>query len=329
MANTGFYTLGSRSASFVDNKRNEDGTFEYENASNAIGIERQRALQDLSKNYNKTINNAYASYLAGQQKIANSNMGLGFKEQYMNMQQEATTAQIAEANLSAAKVRQEINESANEAQQQVNITRQQEIANLDRALTMMNDYREYVNSLEDRSGKSMYDDEQLDWDIKYLYNDLFNMDPKDYYEDRKNDIRGKSYAEWLRDNLSDSDNDLNFGNWLYYGGGLQTLGSMIEKSKLETPYETRDKWRTENLVTKEELKEQGLTKAYGIPDILSNEIRSKLDIDYRFNKGDLKAGDVVKYDGYYYEITKTGNIKVLTKPKVYPSRQTKFRGHAY
>lgn len=338
--NTGFYTLGSRSGSFVENKRNEAGALEYQGASNEIGIERQRALQDLSSSYEQTINNAYASYLAGQQSIANSNMGTGFKNKYLEMQRENLVSQIAQANQTSATVREEINTAANAAQKQVNAIKAEETANLDRALTLMSDYRDYVNSLQDAKGRGMYDEEQQGWDIKYLYNDLFNMDPKDYYEDSSKTTRGKSYAEWVHEQMTGTDSDNAFSNWLYYNQGLQNLGQMIERSKLETPYETRDREKKEALETLSNY-EVSISKAEphyfsnrGAPTISHYTIEGekgnygrdrkisvdKLDKDVLVelqklrDSGNLKKGQVIKIKGDVYLINDK-KLNELTKLK--------------
>lgn len=341
--NTGFYTLGSRSGSFVENKRDEAGALEYQGASNKIGIERQRALQDLSSSYEQTINNAYASYLAGQQAIANSNMGQGFKEQYLQMQRENTMSQIAQANQTSASVREEINAAANTAQEQVNALKAEETANLDRALTLMSEYRNYVNSLQDAKGKGMYDKEQQGWDIKYLYSDLFNMDPKDYYEDSSKTTRGKSYAEWVHEQMTGTDDDNAFSNWLYYNQGLQNLGQMIEHSKLETPYETRDREKKEALDTLSNY-EVSISKAephylvgrspkigyYTIEGEKGSYSRNReisideidKDVLVQLQKlrdsGDLKKGQVIKIKGDLYLIndTKLNKLTKLKKTKI-------------
>ena len=334
--NTGFYTLGSRSGSFVENKRDEAGALEYQGASNKIGIERQRALQDLSSSYEQTINNAYASYLAGQQAIANSNMGQGFKEQYLQMQRENTMSQIAQANQTSASVREEINAAANTAQEQVNALKAEETANLDRALTLMSEYRNYVNSLQDAKGKGMYDKEQQGWDIKYLYSDLFNMDPKDYYEDSSKTTRGKSYAEWVHEQMTGTDDDNAFSNWLYYNQGLQNLGQMIERSKLETPYEKKERElneisasRKENeniIITAEDMKnvktkydrfkngisgyhftynDEQYTISGDITTKLAKKISSSMNMKELISSGQYKVGDIFKYENKLYQIVGT------------------------
>ena len=115
----GFYVPNSISSSYIANKRNEEGSLAYQSMATEVGLQRQAALQDLSQQYASTIENAYAAYLAGQRGIAGSAMGQGYKEAYMQNQQQAMMQQVAETNATAAKARQELAAQEADVQEQI------------------------------------------------------------------------------------------------------------------------------------------------------------------------------------------------------------------
>ena len=111
----GFYVPASRSSDYVAQKRDTEGSFAYDKAAIELGMQKQQALQGLQKSYESTIENAYASYLAGQQNIGASQMGQGFKEAYKQQQEQNLLSNIAQANQSTASVRAQIAQSESQA----------------------------------------------------------------------------------------------------------------------------------------------------------------------------------------------------------------------
>ena len=60
----GYYVPNSFSSNYVSNKKNQDGTYVYDEAMNNAGINTQRTLQQLNKQYNVSINAARQGLLA-------------------------------------------------------------------------------------------------------------------------------------------------------------------------------------------------------------------------------------------------------------------------
>ena len=116
MSMKGYYVPNRVSNEYVDSKRNEQGAYEYDTYLQDVGMNTQAAIQSLNKDYSTTINNAYSQYLNAKNTIASSNMGQGYKEAYLQNQQQALQQNVAQASLTAAETKQQILQQAYEQQ---------------------------------------------------------------------------------------------------------------------------------------------------------------------------------------------------------------------
>ena len=232
----GFYSTKSpETGAFVADKRTDTGLKMYDEASGEIGLQKQQALQNLRQSYASTIDNAYASYLASQRNINASAMGEGYKQAYLEAQDQALQQQIAQTNLSAAQSAQEIAAQSAEAQSKLQEAYNAEVTNIDKVGASMSKYLEYVKSLRGRTKDGQPDDTVkafTDYEEKLSVDDLYerltNLNPKDLYY---GDEQGKSYAEWINSEIGENANttDANWRDWLLYGGGYQDFKDAIAK----------------------------------------------------------------------------------------------------
>lgn len=234
----GFFVPGSRSGSYVASKRNEEGSYAYDAAAQGVGIQKQAALQELGQQYDATINNAYASYLASQRSIQSSAMGEGYKEAYLEAQQAGLQNQVAQAGASLAQTRQALNQQEAEAQSIIQKQYETEVANLDRVTASMESYLAYVKNLTPSKGTV---DEGLaalgidhTKDIESQYELLYKLDPATMstYTD-ENAEKGLSYLEWVNANLKDTGADKEWAQWLFSFGGWQDFQNALAARKGE------------------------------------------------------------------------------------------------
>lgn len=226
----GFYVPNSISSSYVANKRNDQGSFQYDAAANTVGLEKQSALQSLGKNYATTIENAYSSYLSANRGVMGSNMGQGYKEAYLEAQQEGLNAEVANANVNLANARAELNQQESEAREQIDKSFQQEVSNFDRVAKSMQDYLSYVKSLTSSDGASTYlAVEDYDKSVDELYDTLFNAQPQGYLDAEGN--MGQSYVQWVNGQLKDNANDTSWSQWLFGQGGYQEFLQAARRGK--------------------------------------------------------------------------------------------------
>jgi hypothetical protein len=215
----GFYVTGSRSGSYVANKRNEEGSFTYDTSINELGLQKQAALQELGKTYDATVNKAYASYLANQRTINTSAMGEGYKEAYKAAEEANLLSQIAEANVNATNVRAQLDTQEAKAQKEIAKQYETEVANLDRVARTMDEYLDYVKKLSDDYGGTYLTAEQSGMNIDDLYEVLYTAQPRSLYDEEGNP--GLSYSQWIHSQMKDTEADLAFERWLFSGGGWQ------------------------------------------------------------------------------------------------------------
>lgn len=226
----GFYVPNSISSSYVANKRNEQGSFQYDAAANAVGLEKQAALQTLGKNYATTIENAYSSYLSANRGVMGSNMGQGYKEAYLEAQQQELNAEIANANVNLANARAELNQQESEARAQIDKAFQQEVSNFDRVAKSMQDYLSYVKSLTSADGTSTYlPIEDYEKSVDDLYEVLFNAQPQGYLDAEGN--MGQSFVQWVNSQLKDTSADTAWSQWLFGQGGYQEFLEAARRGK--------------------------------------------------------------------------------------------------
>lgn len=280
----GFYVPASRSSDYVAQKRDTEGSFAYDKAAIELGIQKQQALQGLQKSYESTIENAYASYLAGQQNIGASQMGQGFKEAYRQQQEQNLLSNIAQANQSTTSARAQIEQSESQARSALDTQFKTEVSNLDRVANMMNDYREYLASLynpNDASQKFFLENEE-NLKTEELYQMLYGAQPVGLVDPEGQ--AGKSFARWTYYNVGTTEADQEWLQWLvtggyqdFYNAALKTGGQYSRAA-----YQAAEEKKRQEKIHQEELNE-------AIENSKKSEAERKRD---EYIKGKLRPGDV-------------------------------------
>lgn len=269
MANTtsGFYAPGSISGSYVASKRTPEGSLYYPGAETDIGIQKQKVLQDLGKSYESTIENAYASYLASQQNVLGSQMGQGYKEQYLQSQQENLMKGLAETQANLANVRAELESKEAEAKSVVQSQYMQEVNYLDRVAKSFEDYLSYAKTLSgtDKKGQaiSALSEEERQLGIDDLYETLYTLQPQGI--EGLADEEGNApmtWSQWLQTQLKGTAEDTAWKEWLYSGGIQDFLTSV----------RTRPGYKTSEQIIEE--KQQQIEE-----EKLDSEIKTIVDTD--------------------------------------------------
>jgi len=220
----GYYIPSSFAANYVNNKKNDDGTYTYDKAINSVGIDAQRNLQQLNKQYNVTINSAYASNLLANGGLRSSALGSGYKQAYIEKLQGATTEEIAQVGLSVADTKQSIFQSLGQDLSQINAIQQQEVNNIGRMASSLEQYYGYLQTLT--SPTSYAADQQLKVGSEFSFEDNYdkllnpainNKGVLGKYVDTSNNA-GLAYEDWLRQNSGNSADDTAWLDWAYSSG---------------------------------------------------------------------------------------------------------------
>lgn len=272
----GFYVPGSLSGSYVASQRDEEGSYKYDSISNQLGLQTQGALQSLNKDYATTISNAYSSYLASKQAINTSAMGQGYKESYLEKQQQALTENIASANLSSAQTKNELLES--EAAKQTTLQDQYatKVANMERTQSTLMKYRSYLSNLT-KDGQSYLKTLGLKNAEDLSYEDLYGAQPAGF-TDEKNNL-ALSYSDWIDTQLTSSTTDNDWRTWLY-SGGLQSF---------------KDFSATKNKTT--------------IKDLLSNITSTYSDYETKLNAYNTAKNNYENFSGAKLKTINTGSSR--------------------
>lgn len=219
---TSYLIPGSMSSRYVSDTKN------YEKMSSELGVQRQAALQDLQKNYEQTIDNAYASYLSNQRILGNTNMLEGYKQQYQQAQEQQFAQNVAEANKNVSTARQELLQNTSAAQQQIQQAYNTEVANLDRVARSYQQYYDYVKGLTPGTelaakepNAAILTDEQLKLPVDDMYETLSSLQPRDYVDAKGN--TALAYSEWLNQQMTESEEDQAFWQWYNAGGASDFL----------------------------------------------------------------------------------------------------------
>ena len=316
MASTSFYVPGSLSGSYVASKRTSEGSLAYPAAETEIGIQKQAALQNLGKQYETTIENAYSSYLASQRGILESAMGQGYKEQYLQMQDQALAQNLAQANTNLASARAELETQESEAKTIVEKQYQQEVANLDRVASSFQNYLDYAKKLstideKTKEEKFALNPEYAELGIDYLYETLYGLQP------RETGIDGMSYSEWLQANLGTSNEDAAWYQWMQSGGLQDFLSSVRARPDYQTAEQrlTSNK-ESERVAKLAEAKSQTTDSTAVVDYTLNPQVKSNT-ITYTNTNGQENTYNIVKayntaYDDYeiYQLLKKIGATNV-------------------
>lgn len=247
----GFSVPGSRSGSYVANRRDEEGSFGYDKAAIELGIQKQTALQNLSETYAQTIDNAYASYLANQRNIMASAMGQGYKQAYLQGQEQALSEASKQAAQTAASARAQFAQEESEARNYIQQQYEAEVSNIDRALNSMDNYFEYLKGLssENSAWQALFDLDASTTDIELdtdMYERLLQVQPRTF-KDAEGEA-GKSYMEWMTSQLKDTSVDRAYSQWLYGGGWeevLRSLGTSTQKAQRNAQLRSEAKLKAE------------------------------------------------------------------------------------
>ena len=247
----GFYVPGSYSSSYVSNKADEQGVRYYENQSIEIGKQTQAALTQLSSNYEQTINDAYASYLASQQSIGNSAMGQGYKEAYLEMAKNQFQNNIISSNQSLEQAQLQIQQQGQQAQAALQQQFATDTANLDRFVTSFGAYKDYLAKLTPNpnnqnavisEGQSYLSEDQKKMTVDDLYNFLMEAQPEGYVDENEN--RGLTFTEWLNSQYGPgskgSQADQDWFNWAMFQGGYDDFKNALNKQKTQQAAEQID-----------------------------------------------------------------------------------------
>lgn len=237
---SGYFLPNKIANEYVASKRNEEGAYEYDTYLQDIGMQTQAAIQSLNKSYSDTINNAYSQYLNSKRTILNSNMGQGYKEAYLQNQQQALQQNIAQASLTSAETKQQILQQAYEQQSAIGKTFQNEVTNMEQVGTMLSGYMEYLKGVTNGSG-SYYDaiisgkglsDYAKDNQIyaEDLYDELYNAQPglKDnMYTDEEGNV-ALGWTDWLNTQIK-TDKQQSWYDWYMGAGGYEQFQDAYKK----------------------------------------------------------------------------------------------------
>lgn len=223
----GYYVPSSFSANYVSNKKSDSGDYIYDSATNRAGVDAQRNLQQLNKQYNVTINNAYAQHLLANQGLKASTLGTGYKDAYVQRLQESVNSEIDQANVSVQNVKQNIFATLNQNLQGISAIQQQEVNNMRRMAGSLEQYNNYLNTLSAKEGNTRYVEDQKfklgdEWTFEDNYDKLFGTQQfvlSNYLDENGSD--GLAYTEWLRNNSGTSEDDTAWLDWLYTNGLTQ------------------------------------------------------------------------------------------------------------
>lgn len=238
MSMKGYYVPNRVSNEYVNSKRNEQGAYEYDTYLQDVGMNTQAAIQSLNKDYSSAINNAYSQYLNSKYTIANSNMIQGAKDVYLQNQQEALHANVAQASLTAAETKQQILQQAYEQQNSIGKTFQTEVNNMEQVGTMLSGYMEYLKGVTNGSG-SYYDaiisgkglnDYTGDIYAEDIYDELYNAQPglKDnMYTDEEGNV-ALGWTDWLNTQIK-TDKQQSWYDWYMGQGGYEQFQDAYKK----------------------------------------------------------------------------------------------------
>ena len=226
---TSYYVPNKIANSYVANKRTETGEYMYDSAMQDIGMETQAAVQSLNKSYSNVINDAYTNYLNSKRSIMSSDLGQGYKEAYIEKQQEALQETAAQASLSAAETKQQLLQQQYESQAAVGKAFQTEVLNMEQVGTQLTNYMEYLKNVYGEAGTSYYEDVisgkgLTDLDAKVglkaedIYDVLYNAQPKGYSTEGGEAAMG--WMDWLKTQIK-TEKEQSWYDWYVGEGGYE------------------------------------------------------------------------------------------------------------
>ena len=237
----GYYLPNKVANDYIANKRSETGETIYEGELQNIGMDTQAAIQSLNKTYSNVINDAYSSYLNSKRSIVNSNMGQGYKEAYMQRQEQAYGDQMEEAYLSAAETKQDILKQQAESNALVGKAFQNEVLNMEKVATNLTAYMNYLKTIS-KDGVSYYDtlvdnqglkdfDASVGVQAEDIYDALYNAAPLNYMTE--DEVAGLNWMDWLKTQIK-TEKDQAWYDWYLGEGGYEQFQDAYKKSESTT-----------------------------------------------------------------------------------------------
>ena len=226
---SGFYIPQNLAKGYVLNQTNQDGSYKYDVDadgniySGKTALQAQKAIQNLNQTYSDTINNAYSQYLNSKHNINMSSMGEGYKQAYIQRQEQAFKDAQVQASMNAAEARQTLGETLNKADLAVNQQYQQEVNYMNTVAANLDKYLTYVEGLRKANEDGTYNpdgegyltDYQQGQTLESMYDILFNAQPVGYKT--IDDKDGQNFLDWMRDQVKTPE-DQEWFNWLSTGG---------------------------------------------------------------------------------------------------------------
>lgn len=223
----GYYVPSSFSANYVANKKNDDGTYKYDTAVNKVGIEAQRNLHQLNKQYNVTINQAYANHLLANRGLRASTLGSGYKEAYIGQLQDSLNQEVEQIGLSVQGTKQSIFETLGKDLSAIGNMQQQDIDNMRRMAGSLEQYNAYLGTLTASDSPATFAERQGlkfgdEWTFEDNYDKIFAIDKGSIsgYNDEYQSP-GLTFEDWLRQNSGNTDKDVSWLDWVYTSGITQ------------------------------------------------------------------------------------------------------------
>lgn len=227
----GFFIPNSNNSAYVNTKKNIDGSYQYSQRVNEVGLGHQVALQSVSKQYNATIDKAYSNYLSANRGIRGSNMGQGYKEAYLQETQNQLESQIIDTNLNAANARTQLSNEAFKAIGDIRAQFETEVANMDRTENSLRGYYDYLKTLTNATNveQGYLTPEQQQLPLEQLYESVLGAEPLSYIDEQGN--KGLRYRDWLNNSLKDTTADRAWSEWLFNYGGFEQFKRSKKSNK--------------------------------------------------------------------------------------------------
>jgi hypothetical protein len=221
----GYYIPSSFSANYVSNKKNEYGTYAYDSAVNKVGIDAQRSLQQLNKQYNVAINQSHGGSLLANRGLRASALGTGYKQAFAENIQASLNDEVSQISLSVADTKQNIFAALGNQLNQIGQLQQQDVNNMRRMAGSLEQYHGYLQTLQSSTSTTKYSE-----DYKFNTNGTFEDNYDKIFETQKgimqnymdeNSNTALSWEDWLRQNSGSSNADTAWLDWVYGGGATQ------------------------------------------------------------------------------------------------------------
>lgn len=286
----GYFVPTSMASNYVRTKKDSQGANIWDTEAAQINIDKQRALQSLNDRYSKSLNDAYANYLAQKNLVANSSMGQGYKMAYDKALGQNFAATEQELNSNVSEARQTIESNAQSALDLSQRNFETNVANLNRIGMLSESYLNYVKSLRDVNNEMTYfgnTDLTANATLNDLYakmignGDLFTDETiAAGYVDEENQA-AKSFTEFVNSQI-DTERDKDFYDWF------------LTKGYNEFRTGVQDKTREYMSAKRTELDNTILSNALESGSYQENSASDKVKID-KYNNltiGDTKIGKI-------------------------------------